>query len=112
VNERKKNDYAEAKLPPSDIETEKAVLGAILIHADIFPDVNEILKTADCFYDKYHQTIYSVILKMFAVSATIDILTVTSESLCHSGGNKNPQQVRCDKMRTMEYGRNSPVGGE
>lgn len=79
MNERKKNDYAEAKLPPNDIETEKAVLGAILIHADIFPDVNEILKTADCFYDKHHQTIYSVILKMFAVSATIDILTVTSE---------------------------------
>jgi len=66
------------KLPPQDIETERAVLGALMI------DPSAIIKVADFlfpndFYKPVHQKIYEVILDLFTNSQPIDLLSVSAK---------------------------------
>jgi replicative DNA helicase len=69
-------DYG--KLPPQSIETEEAVLGAIIIEKDALTDVIDILRP-ESFYKEAHVRIYTAILSLFAESEPIDIITVTSK---------------------------------
>jgi replicative DNA helicase len=66
------------KLPPQDIETERAVLGALMI------DPSAIIKVADFlfpndFYKPVHQKIYEVIVELFTNSQPIDLLSVSAK---------------------------------
>ena len=64
-------------LPPTDIEAEKAVLGAMLKSQDARADVTGILKAED-FYLKEHQEIYRTMLEMDQKGVGVDITTVYS----------------------------------
>jgi replicative DNA helicase len=66
------------KVPPSAIDLEEAVLGALMIESDSIKEVNEIL-TPEIFYKEHHQLIYSSIIKLFENYHPINILTVTNQ---------------------------------
>ena len=55
--------YLEQNLPmPFSLEAEQSVLGAVLVDSSCLTTVMEYVKP-ECFYDKRHQGIFSVMLR-------------------------------------------------
>jgi replicative DNA helicase len=68
----------EDKPPPHDLSAERSVLGAILVHPELFDLVSDSLEPQH-FYRDAHRRIYSAMLKMAEGSREIDLLTLRSE---------------------------------
>ncbi len=66
------------KVPPHNLEAERALLGSILLNSDVFPSVLEFLKTDD-FYKKAHGEIYASIVNLFQKQEPIDVLTLKND---------------------------------
>ncbi len=66
------------KLPPQDIETERAVLGSLMIDPNAIIKVTDLLSSTD-FYKPSHQKIYEVILDLFNNNQPIDVLSVSTK---------------------------------
>lgn len=66
------------RVPPQNIEAEKALLGAIMIKPDSMHDIADIVQ-ADHFYVEKHRIIYTAILSLFARGEPIDLLSVSSK---------------------------------
>ncbi|MCP4987278.1 MAG: replicative DNA helicase [Colwellia sp.] len=66
------------KLPPQNIKSEQAVLGALLVEPNAFVQVSDIVK-AEMFYEQSHQLVFESISKLFADNQPIDLITVTKE---------------------------------
>lgn len=67
-----------AKVPPSNLEAEGSVLGAILIDKDAINTVSEILTPAD-FYDNKNAIIFEAMLALYEKRNPIDVVTLASE---------------------------------
>lgn len=63
-------------LPPQNIDAEKSILGALLVDPDAINRVADQLSAED-FYQRNHQLIYSSILDLFDERQNIDILSVS-----------------------------------
>ena len=66
------------KIPPHNLEAERAVLGAVLLEPNIISRAIELLQ-ADEFYKDAHRKIYGAMLRLFERSEPADVLTVTEE---------------------------------
>ena len=66
------------RLPPSNLEAERAVLGSCLLDRDALVDVTELLSPDD-FYDLNYRDVYNVILEMTQRSKPVDMLTLSAE---------------------------------
>lgn len=66
------------KTPPHDIETEKALLGAILIEPERLHEVQGLI-APESFYRSNHITIYRAIMALFNDNKGIDPVTVCDE---------------------------------
>lgn len=66
------------KQPPSAVEVEMAVLGAMMIDEEAVPKAIEILKT-DSFFDKRNATIFSAISSLYEGGEPIDTVSVYEE---------------------------------
>ncbi|MBQ4490572.1 MAG: replicative DNA helicase, partial [Pyramidobacter sp.] len=66
------------RLPPSNLEAERAVLGSCLLDRDALVDVTEFLSPDD-FYDLNYRDVYNVILDMTQRSKPVDMLTLSAE---------------------------------
>lgn len=66
-----------SKLPPQDIESEKSILGSIMIDKHAISKVADSLFVQD-FYAPAHQKIYSAMLSLFSKNEPIDILSVSN----------------------------------
>jgi len=66
------------RIPPQDLDTEQAVLGALMMDKDAIASVDDLLNEED-FYKKSHGIVYAAILKLWGDGQPIDILSVTSE---------------------------------
>ena len=64
-----------ARVPPQNIEAEKAVLGAIMTKPDAIGDVSKILKSDD-FYRKQHQIVYETIMDLVTANEPTDLITI------------------------------------
>ena len=62
---------------PVSVEAEQALLGSIIVNPDSFDTVGGII-TADDFYVEEHKHIYNALLKMYAQSKTIDVVTLVN----------------------------------
>ncbi len=81
------NDYSQisgsappivaSKIPPQNVDAEQAVLGSILLKADAFGTVLEILKPED-FYKNGHKLIFEVMVDLFEDNEPQDLLTVSN----------------------------------
>jgi replicative DNA helicase len=70
------NDTALDRLPPQSLDSEQAVLGALLVSGDGITRVVDILEP-EYFYRKAHQIIYASMLDLFDNNEPIDIVTVS-----------------------------------
>ena len=76
--------------PPSDVSTEAAVLGALLIAKDAYTTVCDTLRP-EMFYDPAHRMIFEAIQTLGAAQQPIDFITVINqleknETLEQAGG--------------------------
>ncbi len=69
---------AENRMPPQNIEAEKAVLGAMLIKKDAIVEVQEMLQPED-FYREAHKVAYEAMQKLTDNEEAVDIVTLTEE---------------------------------
>jgi len=66
-----------SKLPPQNLEAERAVLGGMLIENDAINRVVEILDEAD-FYREAHRKIFQAILSLYQANEPSDLVTITN----------------------------------
>ncbi len=66
------------KIPPHNLEAERAVLGAILLEPQTIPRAIELL-TPEEFYKESHRKIFAAITRLFERSEPADLLTVSEE---------------------------------
>ncbi len=69
---------AAARVPPHDLEAERAVIGAMLISETAVSAVAERL-TAQDFYSEVHRIIYGAMTSLYSRGDPIDQLTLTNE---------------------------------
>ena len=67
-----------AKLPPHNLEMERAVLCSALIDPRAIARVVQFIE-AGSFYDRRHQLIFEAMIRLFSASKAIDVLTVSEE---------------------------------
>ncbi len=63
------------RMPPQDVLAEQSALGGMLLSKDAIADVSEVLQAID-FYRPAHETIFTVILDLFARGEPADPVTV------------------------------------
>ncbi len=64
------------RIPPQSVDSEKAVLGSIMLRPQAIHEINDIIRT-DSFYAAKHSQIYNVMLELAGKSEPIDILSVS-----------------------------------
>ncbi len=64
-------------IPPQNVEAEQAVLGSILLKADLLGAVLEIIIPQD-FYKNNHRLIYEAMIDLFDKNEPQDLLTVSN----------------------------------
>jgi replicative DNA helicase len=69
-------DLGPDKLPPQSIESEQAVLGALLVNPDSLTTVLEIVRPEQ-FYKQAHKYIYQAVIDLFNNNEPIDVVTVS-----------------------------------
>jgi replicative DNA helicase len=68
-----------ARIPPHNLDAERAVLGAVLLEGrETLPRVIEVLRPSD-FYTEAHRVIYGSMLTLFDRGEPVDVLTLTEE---------------------------------
>jgi replicative DNA helicase len=68
-----------SRIPPHNLDAERAVLGAVLLEGrETLPRVIEILRPPD-FYTDAHRTIYEAMRRLFDRSEPVDLLTLSEE---------------------------------
>lgn len=65
-----------ARVPPQNMEAEQSILGGLMLEAEAFDQVADIIDVDD-FYGPSHQKIYATIKDLVNRSKPIDIVTVT-----------------------------------
>jgi len=78
------------KIPPQNLEAEKALLGSILIRSDVMLDVMDIIRE-ESFYTTQHKIIWGTLFELHSKSKPIDLLSVSArlkekEQLDQAGG--------------------------
>lgn len=67
-----------ARVPPHDLEAERAVIGAMLVSETAVSAVAERVEAGD-FYSETHRVIYASMMKLYGRGEPIDQLTLTNE---------------------------------
>ena len=71
-------DTSLGHLPPQSLETERLVLGALMIDKDAFTVVSEILRP-ETFYEPRNQMVYAAIQNLSIHQHPVDMITVTEQ---------------------------------
>ena len=70
--------FKSLRVPPHNLDAEKALLGALIIKANVMHDVS-VTVYPESFYAEKHAEIYRAILDTFMKGDPIDILTITTK---------------------------------
>src|SRR3989338_2706426 len=65
------------RLPPQNLESEKALLGSIMLRPELMHDAIEIV-VPDAFYSEKHRIIWRTMFDLFSKSVPIDFVSVSS----------------------------------
>ena len=66
------------RVPPQHLDSERALLGAIMIKPDTLHDIVDMI-APDSFYSEKHRLIYNAMLSLWGKNDPIDILSVTAK---------------------------------
>jgi replicative DNA helicase len=72
---KENGSYSTYKVPPHNLEAEQAVLGGILINADAFNQVADVISDDD-FYREAHALIFRGMLTLYNRDDPIDVITL------------------------------------
>ncbi|PIT96715.1 replicative DNA helicase [Candidatus Campbellbacteria bacterium CG10_big_fil_rev_8_21_14_0_10_35_52] len=75
--EKQSQQRKNLRVPPQNIDSEKALLGSIMLKPEILNDISVII-TGNSFYVEKHRLIYRTILELFAKNEPVDILSISS----------------------------------
>jgi replicative DNA helicase len=68
-----------SRIPPHNLDAERAVLGAILLEGrETLPRVIELLRSSD-FYTDSHRTMFETMLRLFDRAEPVDLITLSEE---------------------------------
>lgn len=81
------------RLPPQNIEAEKAVLGSLMLNKEAISQIADLLRPED-FYRSTHGIIYQSILSLYNKSEPIDLISLT---------NHLQDQGRLDEIGGVSY---------
>ena len=81
------------RIPPQNIESEKALLGSIMLRPEALPEIMDILRP-EAFYTDKHKTIFEAMMHLYERREPIDILTLSS---------KLKESVDIDRIGGMSY---------
>lgn len=73
----KTSQKSNLRIPPQNIDSEKALLGSIMLKPDILNEITTII-SPDSFYAEKHRMIYKTIFELFGKNEPIDLLSVSS----------------------------------
>jgi replicative DNA helicase len=65
--------------PRRDLESEKALLGVLLIKPELIPHINEIIKTKEYFYNTQNKYIWDLIREMIDKELPLDDFSINNE---------------------------------
>ncbi len=65
------------RVPPQNLDSEKALLGSVMLRPECMNDIVDII-TADAFYADKHRIIFNVMLDLYRKNEPIDIVTVSA----------------------------------
>src|SRR5919205_1114525 len=68
----------DARVPPHDLDAERAVIGAMLVSEPAVSVIGEMLD-ADDFYSETHRVLYRVMMRLYSRGDPIDQLTLSDE---------------------------------
>ncbi len=69
---------AQLRVPPQNLDAEKAVLGSVMLRPGVLHEVADIL-TPDSLYSEKHKIIFKVMLDLWSKNEPIDILSLGSK---------------------------------
>ncbi|HEY1037562.1 MAG TPA: replicative DNA helicase [Candidatus Paceibacterota bacterium] len=72
------NIRKELRVPPHSLDTEKAVLGSIMLRKEALYDINDVI-SPDSFYSEKHKLIYTIMIELAAKNDPIDILSLKTK---------------------------------
>lgn len=78
VEEAKIESLSGGRLPPSSIDSEKSVLGAVMIDNEALNLVLEVIRSED-FYQRTHQVIFEAMMEVYERREPIDIITLSNQ---------------------------------
>ena len=84
-------DLLHGRIPPQNIEAERALLGSIMLRSDAIHDATDTI-IADSFYVEKHRAVYRAMLDLMNAASPIDLLSVADrlkevKELERIGGN-------------------------
>jgi len=65
------------RIPPQNSDSEKALLGSIMLRPEVIYDVLDIISD-DCFYSEKHRIVFKAMTDLFAKKEPVDLLTLSS----------------------------------
>lgn len=75
---QKGNQPLKTKIPPQHLESEMALLGAVMIRPENIHEIIDVV-SADSFYADKHKIIFKAMLELLAKSHPIDLLSLSSK---------------------------------
>lgn len=81
------------RIPPQNIESEKALLGSIMLRPEALAEIMDILRP-EAFYADKHRTIFEAMMHLYEKREPIDLLTLSS---------KLKESVDLDRIGGMSY---------
>jgi replicative DNA helicase len=73
------NTIKSGKMPPSAVDLEEAILGAMLLERNGLMLGMTALKNPDVFFKESHRFIFQAIANLFEISSPVDLLTISNE---------------------------------
>ena len=77
-DQQNQNIPSSAKQPPSAVDVERIVLGAMMLDPEAIPKVIESLQP-ESFFDKRNQLVYEAMLSLFEANEPIDSVSLYEE---------------------------------
>jgi len=72
-----RNDNADLKVPPQNIEAERSVLGALMLDKDAVIKIANLIRLGD-FYNDNHNRIYEAMMELYEQREPIDVLSLSN----------------------------------
>lgn len=74
----KNSKASNLRVPPQNIDSEKALLGAIMLKPDVLHEISEII-SSDSFYAEKHHLIFNGMMELFRKGEPIDMLSLSNQ---------------------------------